>query len=138
ALKLIRFCLVFPLAFGKPQGYKDNTSQHAQEALHRAKFKFPGRQKIIVSWKWYVYCFLYLCSILCSIVEVAKNILISVIVMDDCHNAIHTFSYRLNTIVLHMGFTKFNRADHVKLKQENGIMPDGVNSKVSMLKLQLG
>ncbi|CAN1172035.1 60S ribosomal protein L10 [Linum perenne] len=53
-----------------------------------------------------------------------------VIVMDDCHNAIHTFSYRLNTIVLHRGFTKFNRADHVKLKQENGIMPDGVNSKL--------
>ncbi|XP_057778400.1 60S ribosomal protein L10-like isoform X1 [Salvia miltiorrhiza] len=54
-------------AFGKPQGVcarvaigqvllsvrcKDNNSQHAQEALHRAKFKFPGRQKIIVSRKW--------------------------------------------------------------------------------------
>ncbi|CAN1220226.1 60S ribosomal protein L10, partial [Linum perenne] len=34
-------------AFGKPQG-------HAQEALRRAKFKFPGRQKIIVSRKWYM------------------------------------------------------------------------------------
>ena len=55
-------------AFGKPQGTcarvdigqvllsvrcKDNNSQHAQEALRRAKFKFPGRQKIIVSRKWY-------------------------------------------------------------------------------------
>ncbi|GMY10407.1 60S ribosomal protein L10-like [Fagus crenata] len=54
-------------AFGKPQGTcarvsigqvllsvrcKDNSSQHAQEALRRAKFKFPGRQKIIVSRKW--------------------------------------------------------------------------------------
>ncbi|CAI9107194.1 OLC1v1006498C1 [Oldenlandia corymbosa var. corymbosa] len=54
-------------AFGKPQGTcarvaigqvllsvrcKDSNSPHAQEALHRAKFKFPGRQKIIVSRKW--------------------------------------------------------------------------------------
>lgn len=56
-------------AFGKPQGTcarvsigqvllsvrcKDNNSTHAQEALRRAKFKFPGRQKIIVSRKWYI------------------------------------------------------------------------------------
>ncbi|CAH9103762.1 unnamed protein product [Cuscuta europaea] len=54
-------------AFGKPQGVcarvaigqvllsvrcKDSNSQNAQEALRRAKFKFPGRQKIIVSRKW--------------------------------------------------------------------------------------
>ncbi|KAK3248915.1 60S ribosomal protein L10 [Cymbomonas tetramitiformis] len=54
-------------AFGKPQGTcarvsigqillsvrcKDQNSQNAQEALRRAKFKFPGRQKIIVSRKW--------------------------------------------------------------------------------------
>ncbi|XP_042450583.1 60S ribosomal protein L10-like [Zingiber officinale] len=54
-------------AFGKPQGTcarvsigqvllsvrcKDNNSHNAQEALRRAKFKFPGRQKIIVSGKW--------------------------------------------------------------------------------------
>jgi large subunit ribosomal protein L10e len=54
-------------AFGKPQGVcarvaigqvllsvrcKDSNSHHAQEALRRAKFKFPGRQKIIVSRKW--------------------------------------------------------------------------------------
>ncbi|KAF3331868.1 60S ribosomal protein L10-1-like protein [Carex littledalei] len=54
-------------AFGKPQGTcarvaigqvllsvrcKDNNAQHAEEALRRAKFKFPGRQKIIVSGKW--------------------------------------------------------------------------------------
>ncbi|KAE7996466.1 hypothetical protein FH972_001188 [Carpinus fangiana] len=54
-------------AFGKPQGTctrvsigqvllsvrcKDSNSHHAQEALRRAKFKFPGRQKIIVSRKW--------------------------------------------------------------------------------------
>ncbi|CAN1243252.1 60S ribosomal protein L10-2 [Linum perenne] len=50
-------------------------------------FKFPGRQKIIVSRKW--------------------------------------------------GFTKFNRADCVKLKQENRIMPNGVNAKVSAVNLQL-
>ena len=56
-------------AFGKPQGTcarvaigqvllsvrcKDGNSHNAQEALRRAKFKFPGRQKIIVSRKWYV------------------------------------------------------------------------------------
>ncbi|CAN1145920.1 60S ribosomal protein L10, partial [Linum perenne] len=34
-------------AFGKPQGV-------CARALRRAKFKFPGRQKIIVSRKWYV------------------------------------------------------------------------------------
>ncbi|OIV96886.1 hypothetical protein TanjilG_00468 [Lupinus angustifolius] len=54
-------------AFGKPQGVcarvaigqvllsvrcKDSNSHNAQEALRRAKFKFPGRQKIIVSRKW--------------------------------------------------------------------------------------
>lgn len=54
-------------AFGKPQGTcarvgigqvllsvrcKDNHSAVAQEALRRAKFKFPGRQKIVVSRNW--------------------------------------------------------------------------------------
>eukprot|EP00899_Mesostigma_viride_P010295 jgi/Mesvir1/19267/Mv10347-RA.1 len=54
-------------AFGKPQGTcarvaigqvlmsircKDANGVHACEALRRAKFKFPGRQKIIVSRKW--------------------------------------------------------------------------------------
>ena len=54
-------------AFGKPQGTcarvdigqvllsvrcKDNNAAHASEALRRAKFKFPGRQKIIESRKW--------------------------------------------------------------------------------------
>ncbi|TYJ38355.1 hypothetical protein E1A91_A05G437900v1 [Gossypium mustelinum] len=82
-------------AFGKPQGTcarvdigqvllsvrcKDSNSHHAQEALRRAKFKFPGRQKIIVSRKW--------------------------------------------------GFTKYNRADYLKWKSENRIMPDGVNAKL--------
>jgi len=56
-------------AFGKPLGTcarvsigqvllsvrcKSVNGDHAQEALRRAKFKFPGRQKIIVSRKWYV------------------------------------------------------------------------------------
>uniref|UniRef100_A0A804M0B2 60S ribosomal protein L10 n=1 Tax=Zea mays TaxID=4577 RepID=A0A804M0B2_MAIZE len=31
---------------------KDNNAAHASEALRRAKFKFPGRQKIIESRKW--------------------------------------------------------------------------------------
>ncbi|PIN06698.1 hypothetical protein CDL12_20761 [Handroanthus impetiginosus] len=54
-------------AFGKPQGTcarvaigqvllsvrcRDVHGKHAQEALRRAKFKFPGRQKVIVSRKW--------------------------------------------------------------------------------------
>lgn len=64
-------------AFGKPQGTcarvsigqvllsvrcKDGNSHHAQEALRRAKFKFPGRQKIIVSRKWYGHFFYKLCG----------------------------------------------------------------------------
>lgn len=59
-------------AFGKPQGTcarvsigqvllsvrcKDSNGNNAQEALRRAKFKFPGRQKIIVSRKWYDFFF---------------------------------------------------------------------------------
>merc|ERR1712117_11066 len=54
-------------AFGKPQGtvarvkigqpilsmrVKDNQKASAIEALRRAKFKFPGRQKILMSSKW--------------------------------------------------------------------------------------
>lgn len=54
-------------AFGKPTGLvarvkigqiifsirsKDNTSTHVLEALRRAKYKFPGRQKVVVSKKW--------------------------------------------------------------------------------------
>mmetsp|Transcript_23074 Transcript_23074/g.35929 ORF Transcript_23074/g.35929 Transcript_23074/m.35929 type:complete len:210 (+) Transcript_23074:677-1306(+) len=54
-------------AFGKPQGLvarvnigqillsvrsRDNVRKHVLEALRRAKYKFPGRQKIVVSTKW--------------------------------------------------------------------------------------
>jgi len=54
-------------AFGKPNGVcarvligqillsircRDNHSHTAQEALRRAKFKFPGRQKIVCSCNW--------------------------------------------------------------------------------------
>lgn len=31
------------------------------------------------------------------------------------------------------GFTKFSRADYLKWKSDNKIVPDGVNAKVSML-----
>ncbi|TQD95435.1 hypothetical protein C1H46_018920 [Malus baccata] len=82
-------------AFGKPLGTcarvaigqvllsvrcKESNKSHAAEALRRAKFKFPGRQKIIESRKW--------------------------------------------------GFTKFSRADYVRLKSEGRIVPDGVNAKL--------
>lgn len=54
-------------AFGKPAGCvarvkigqilfsvrsKDNSKAHVIEALRRAKYKFPGRQKIVLSNKW--------------------------------------------------------------------------------------
>uniref|UniRef100_A0A0E0NUK8 Uncharacterized protein n=1 Tax=Oryza rufipogon TaxID=4529 RepID=A0A0E0NUK8_ORYRU len=54
-------------AFGKPTGTcarvrigqvllsvrcRDANAAHAQEALRRAKFKFPGRQRVIFSAKW--------------------------------------------------------------------------------------
>ena len=54
-------------AFGKPQGTvarvnigqplmsiraRDAHKEHVIESLRRAKFKFPGRQKIYVSSKW--------------------------------------------------------------------------------------
>jgi hypothetical protein len=33
---------------------KESNANHAEEALRRAKFKFPSRQKIIRGRKWYV------------------------------------------------------------------------------------
>jgi len=54
-------------AFGKPLGTvarvkidqvllsirsKDNVSQHVIEALRRAKYKFPGKQRVVISPKW--------------------------------------------------------------------------------------
>jgi len=54
-------------AFGKPTGLvarvdigqiifsirsKEATAPHVLEALRRARYKFPGRQKVIVSKKW--------------------------------------------------------------------------------------
>ncbi|KAL5665186.1 hypothetical protein ACJX0J_025298, partial [Zea mays] len=41
-------------AFGKPQGTcaRESNANHAEEALRRAKFKFPSRQKIIRGRKW--------------------------------------------------------------------------------------
>ncbi|KAK8447697.1 hypothetical protein SEVIR_8G131200v4 [Setaria viridis] len=59
-------------AFGKPTGTcarvgigqvllsvrcRDAHAAQAREALRRAKFKFPGRQRIITSGKWYVLSF---------------------------------------------------------------------------------
>lgn len=78
-------------AFGKPQGTvarvdigqiimsvrtKDNHKASAIEAFRRAKFKFPGRQKIFVSNKW--------------------------------------------------GFTKWNREDYKRMRQEGQLTTDGV------------
>jgi len=58
---------------------KEDKAQCAVEGLRRAKFKFPGRQKIHISHKW--------------------------------------------------GFTKFNKADYVKYKEEGRLVPDGVSVK---------
>jgi large subunit ribosomal protein L10e len=78
-------------AFGKPQGTvarvrigqpimsvrsSDRYKAQVVEALRRAKFKFPGRQKIFISKKW--------------------------------------------------GFTKFDRDEFEKLREEKRFIPDGV------------
>lgn len=78
-------------AFGKPQGTvarvrigqpimsvrsSDRYKAQVVEALRRAKFKFPGRQKIFISKKW--------------------------------------------------GFTKYDRDDFERLKEEKRFLPDGV------------
>lgn len=78
-------------AFGKPQGTvarvrigqpimsvrsSDRYKAQVVEALRRAKFKFPGRQKIFISKKW--------------------------------------------------GFTKYDRDDFEKLREEKRFLPDGV------------
>lgn len=36
------------------------------------------------------------------------------------------------SVLLFRGFTKFSRADYVRLKAENRIVPDGVNAKVCL------
>ena len=90
---------------------KDNHGAHAQEALRRAKFKFPGRQKIIVSRKW------------CVLVPFSVS----------------SFSVMFNKLCILMcfdgfrGFTKFNRADYTRLRQSKRVVPDGVNAKVCLL-----
>lgn len=81
-------------AYGKPMGVSarvaigqiimsvrcaDKIKHLAREALRRAKFKFPGRQKILESNKW--------------------------------------------------GFTKFDREEYVKGRQEGWVVPDGNNAK---------
>jgi large subunit ribosomal protein L10e len=68
-LRINKMLLGMRGAFGKPQGTcarvdigqvllsvrcKESNVVHAEESLRRAKFKFPGRQKIIRSRKWYV------------------------------------------------------------------------------------
>eukprot|EP00981_Chlorochromonas_danica_P006614 scaffold1439_cov179-Ochromonas_danica.AAC.2 len=58
---------------------KDANAAHVIEALRRAKFKFPGRQKIMRSNKW--------------------------------------------------GFTKFDRVEYAKGRQEGWIVPDGASVK---------
>jgi large subunit ribosomal protein L10e len=58
---------------------KDANATHVIEALRRAKFKFPGRQKIMKSNKW--------------------------------------------------GFTKFDRVEYAKGRQEGWIVPDGASVK---------
>ena len=84
-------------AFGKPQGTcarvaigqvllsdvrcKDSNSHHAQEALRRAKFKFPGRQKIIVSRKWHAISFI--CFINRDISRFSIIFYVSIIVMHE-------------------------------------------------------
>ncbi|KAK0404688.1 hypothetical protein QR680_017573 [Steinernema hermaphroditum] len=79
-------------AYGKPQGLvarvdigdfllsvrvRDQNEEHAIEAFRRAKFKFPGRQFIVVSRKW--------------------------------------------------GFTKWDRADYERMREEGRLVSDGVN-----------
>ena len=81
-------------AFGKPQGTvarvnigqpimsirsSDKYKAAVVESLRRAKFKFPGRQKIYVSKKW--------------------------------------------------GFTKFERPEYEKMKENGQLEPDGANVK---------
>ena len=58
---------------------KDNHAVIAEEALRRAKFKFPGRQKVLQSRKW--------------------------------------------------GFTKYNREEYLRLKEEGRLSVDGCHVK---------
>lgn len=82
-------------AFGKPQGTcarvnigqtllsvrsREQFRDNVLEALRRAKYKFPGRQKIFVSYRW--------------------------------------------------GFTKYDKEDYIKLKEQGKIIPDGAHCKV--------
>ena len=43
--------------------------------------------------------------------------------------------YNIVINIIIRGFTKYSRADYLKWKSENRIMPDGVNAKVVILKI---
>jgi large subunit ribosomal protein L10e len=118
-------------AFGKPTGTcarvgigqvllsvrcRDAHAPQAREALRRAKFKFPGRQRIITSGKW---CVVHAGLIL--------------LMMSIWRVSFSSFSMDLSRwfhLMCGRGFTDFSRAEYLKLKGEGRVAPDGSNAKV--------
>ncbi|KAG5380288.1 hypothetical protein IGI04_028130 [Brassica rapa subsp. trilocularis] len=136
---------------------KDNHGAHAQEALRRAKFKFPGRQKIIVSASAAAAA-----SMKTVVVRFADADAVTYYIATACfigvscrtrhsYAASDTLRQRneqeltqnvdaaaatpaatkspLVCFVVEQGFTKFNRADYTRLRQSKRVVPDGVNAK---------
>lgn len=122
-------------AFGKPFGVcarvcigqillsircKDAHTAVAEEALRRAKFKFPGRQKIVVSRNWSVKCSIFLCG-----PRPHKPLYASI----TCMYASHTSITAMHTMC--RGFTPYLRDDYLEWKREGRLVNDGVNAKAS-------
>lgn len=123
-------------AFGKPQGTvarvhigqvimsvrtKTQNKEHVVEALRRAKFKFPGRQK--VSEGGCVCSSLLLVCEGCSHGGVCPELEMNVATAADPHPHLQIH------ISKKYGFTKFNACDFDDMMAEKRLIPDGCGVK---------
>ena len=109
----------------------------AHEALRRAKFKFPGRQKIVDSRNW---CAFPLVAISCSPVCPWCTCLVQAALGSPacCTCRVHSMDGWVSggelspgmSMLLCRGFTRFSRDDYIQWKKEGRLVNDGVNAKV--------
>jgi large subunit ribosomal protein L10e len=130
-------------AFGKPTGMcarvhigqvllsvrcRDVHAGHAQEALRRAKFKFPGRQRVIVSGKWYAARPLQCTSVYFKFEFELYGPDRSLLLKHGWRIDLDRFL--ILVLLASRGFTKFKRQEYLRLRSEGRIVADGVNAKV--------
>ena len=101
----------------------------AHEALRRAKFKFPGRQKIVDSRNW---CAPHLVES-CLVILNTKSPLFRSAACSFGYTPAHAPLVRFGSVevsAMCRGFTKFARDDYLQWKKEGRLVNDGVNAKV--------